>query len=103
MNKIRKGDTVEVTSGDDTGKRGRVLKIITAVNKAVVEGVNLVKKHKRKTQQDQKGGVVSIELPMALANLSLVCKQCNRPVRIGFSQAKDGSKARVCRRCKENI
>jgi large subunit ribosomal protein L24 len=103
MCKIKKGDTVQVVTGDDKGKKGKVLTILQQSQRAVVEGVNLVKKHKRRTQQDQQGGVVSIEAPLSLSNLMLFCKNCNRPVRTSFSLLKDGAKSRICKRCKEPI
>lgn len=103
MFKIRKGDTVGIIKGKDRGKKGRVLEIFTKEARALVEGVNLSKKAKRKTQQDQQGGIISLEMPINLACLSLVCKSCNRPVRIGFTIAADGTKSRYCKVCKEVI
>ncbi|MFH0738621.1 MAG: 50S ribosomal protein L24 [Candidatus Omnitrophota bacterium] len=103
MQKIRKGDTVEVIKGEDKGKKGKVLAILFAGRRALVEGINLVKKHKRKTQQDQQGGVVSIEAPISLSNLALFCKRCNSAVRAGFSKLADGTKTRICKACKEDL
>ena len=101
MYKIRKGDTIQVIKGKDKGKKGRVISIISQTKRALVEGVNQVKKHKRKTRQDQQGGIVNIELPISLSNIMLVCKHCSKPVRVGFSVAADGTKQRVCKVCKE--
>jgi large subunit ribosomal protein L24 len=103
MYKIRRDDTVQVIKGKDRGKKGRVLKILPGNCRAIVEGINLVKKHKRQTQTDQQGGIVSLEAPLALANLMLVCKHCNRATRVGFVLLKDGTKSRVCKACKEPI
>ncbi len=103
MFRIKKNDIVQAVKGKDKGKKGRVLTIFSDKKRALVEGVNMVKKHKRKTQQDQQGGIVSIESSIALSNLMLVCKQCNRPTRVGFVIAKDGSKTRVCKACKEQL
>lgn len=103
MLKIRKGDIVLVKSGDDQGKKGKVLKVFPKAGRVIVEGINLVKKHKRRTQQDQQGGVVSVELPLAVSNLLLFCKSCNRGVKVGFNTLKDGTKVRSCRACKETI
>lgn len=103
MYKIRLGDTVQVIKGNDRGKRGKVLKILPQEKRAIIEGINLVKKHKRKTQQDQPGGVVSIEAPISLSNLMLFCRHCSRPTRIGFSVLKNGEKTRICKVCKEVI
>ncbi|MFA5156355.1 MAG: 50S ribosomal protein L24 [Candidatus Omnitrophota bacterium] len=103
MFRIKKNDTVQAIKGRDKGKKGRVLEVFAERGRALVEGVNMVKKHKRKTQQDQQGGIVSIESTIALSNIMLVCKHCNRPSRVGFSVAKDGTKSRVCKACKELI
>jgi large subunit ribosomal protein L24 len=103
MFKIRRGDTVQVIKGKDRGKKGKVLEIMAARKRALVEGINLVKKHRRKTQQDQQGGIVSIEMSLAISNLMLVCKQCNVPVRIGFKTLPDKTKVRFCKACQEAI
>jgi len=103
MLKIRKGDIVVVRSGDDQGKKGKVLKVFPQANRAIVEGINLVKKHKRRTQQDQQGGIVSVELPLEISNLLIFCKGCNRGVKAGFNTLKDGTKTRFCRACKETL
>lgn len=101
MLKIKKGDMVQVIAGDDRGKKGKVLRILPGGKRALVEGVNLVKKHRRKTQQDQTGGIVSIESPLGLEKLMYFCKRCSAPVRVGFVPLKDGTKTRVCKACKE--
>lgn len=103
MFKIRQGDTVQVIKGKDRGKKGKVLWILPEGNRALVEGINLVKKHKRKTQQDQQGGVVSIEAAISISNLMQLCKNCNRPARVGITLLKDGTKVRFCKACKEPI
>lgn len=103
MFKIRKGDIVIVGSGDDQGKKGKVLKVFPGTSRAIVEGINLVKKHKRRTQQDQQGGVVSVELPLAISSLLVFCKSCNRGTKAGFNTLKDGTKVRFCRTCKETL
>ncbi len=103
MLKIKREDMVQVIKGRDSGKKGKVLSISSDEKRALVEGINLVKKHKRKTQQDQQGGVVSIESPIAVSNLMLLCKHCNRPARVGFTVLKDTTKARFCKACKEAI
>ncbi|MFA5089491.1 MAG: 50S ribosomal protein L24 [Candidatus Omnitrophota bacterium] len=103
MRKIRKGDIVQVTKGKDRGKKAKVLRIFLEKERAIVEGINLVKKHKRPTRDDQKGGIVPIEASVSIANLMYFCKNCNRPVRLGFIIAKDGSKSRICKGCKETV
>ncbi len=100
MLKLKKGDTVVVLKGKDRGKKAKVLNIFLAKQKALVEGINLVKKHRRQTRQDQKSGIVSIEAPIALANLMVFCKACNRGSRIEFVKNQDNTKSRVCKKCK---
>jgi large subunit ribosomal protein L24 len=101
MFKIKKNDTAQAIKGKDKGKKGRVLQVIDEGKKAIVEGINVAKKHKRQTRQDQKGGIVHIELPIAIGNLMVVCKSCNRPVRVGFKAVKGQEKTRFCKSCKE--
>ncbi len=100
MSKIRKGDIVQVIKGKDRDKKGKVLEIFSTDKKALVEGINLVKKHKRQTRQDQQAGIVSIEAPISISNLMLLCKSCNSPVRVEFKLLADGTKQRVCKACK---
>ena len=103
MNKIRKNDTVYVLSGKDRGKTGRVFKVYPALGRALVEGINYVKKHARKSQANPQGGIVQKENPIHLSNLALLCKTCKKRARIGFSILADGTKSRFCKRCKEVI
>jgi len=103
MFKIRKGDTIEVIKGKDRGKKGKVLAVMPLRGRAIVEGINMVKKHKRRTREDEKGGIVPIETPISLTNLMLFCKNCNCGRRVGFTILKDGTKSRICKECKEAI
>jgi large subunit ribosomal protein L24 len=103
MSKLRKGDIVQIIKGKDNGKKGKIISVFPDGSRAIIEGLNLAKKHKRQTRQDQKGGIVQIEAPVAIGNVMYVCKACNKPVRIGFSILKDGSKTRICKICKEAI
>ncbi|MFH0762465.1 MAG: 50S ribosomal protein L24 [Candidatus Omnitrophota bacterium] len=101
--KIKKGDTVLIAAGKDKGKKGKILAILQKERRVLVEGLNLVKKHRRQTRQDQQGGIVSIEAPIQASNLMFFCRHCNHPARVGFTVLKDGSKSRFCKHCKENI
>jgi large subunit ribosomal protein L24 len=103
VNRIRKNDTVFVLSGRDKGKSGRVFHVYPAEGTALVEGINYVKKHLRKTQANQQGGIVQKESPIRLSKLTLFCKNCDKPSRVGVSVLADGTKSRYCRRCKEAI
>jgi len=100
MQKIKKNDIVQVTKGKDKGKQGKVINIIADTGRALVEGLNLAKKHKRQSRQDQKGGIVSIEMPISISNLMLFCKHCSKPARVGITVLKDGTKSRFCKSCK---
>ena len=101
MVKIRRDDTVKVMVGKDRGKQGKVLQVFPERGRALVEGINLVKKHLKRTQDNPQGGVSAQERPVSVANLRRICPRCNRPVRIGFTVAADGAKQRVCKRCWE--
>lgn len=104
MFKIRKGDTVAVLTGKDKGKQGRVMHVYHEISKVLVEGINYVKKAKRRTSQEQQHtGIVQMEKPVAVSNLAVVCKNCNAPVRVSFSILKDKTKARICKKCNEAI
>jgi len=104
MFKIKKDDIIQVIKGKDRGKKGKVLEVFYGTTgRAIVEGINLIKKHKRATREDQKGGIISVEAPISIANLMYLCKHCNRPVRLGFSVLRDGTKSRICRSCKEAV
>ncbi len=100
MQKIKKNDIVQITKGKDKGKQGKVIDVIEDGARARVEGLNLAKKHKRQSRQDQKGGIVSIEMPVSISNLMLFCKHCSKPSRIGIMILKDGTKSRFCKSCK---
>jgi large subunit ribosomal protein L24 len=97
--RIKVNDTVLVTSGDDKGKRGRVLRVDRAGAQVVVEGVNKVWKHVRRSQKNPQGGRLSKELPIDLSKVQLVCPACNRPTRVGARQTADGGKERFCKKC----
>jgi len=97
--KLKKEDTVEVIAGKDKGKRGRVLKIARDADRVLVEGVNMVKKAKKKRKQNDRGGIVEIEAAIHASNLMIVCKKCG-PTRIGY-KADGDKKARFCKKCGE--
>ena len=94
MLRIKKNDMVMVITGKDKGKTGKVMRVLPQEERALVENINLVKKAKRRTQQDSKGGIVDIEAPIHLSNLMLLDKQSAQPVRFGSAVLKDGSKVR---------
>jgi large subunit ribosomal protein L24 len=95
--KLRKNDTVKVMTGREKGKTGRVVTIDRAKMRAVVEGLNMVKKAVKQKKQNQKAGITSVEAPLALGKLMIMCKKCG-PTRIGYLVSESGKK-RVCRKC----
>ncbi len=89
---IRKDDTVVVTAGDDKGKRGKVLRVLRAENKIVVEGVNRVYRHLKPSRRNPQGGRLSKEMPIDASNVSFIDPQTNVPTRVGIRYLEDGSK-----------
>lgn len=100
---IRKNDQVVVIAGKDKGKTGKVLRVFPQAKRVVVENINMVKKAQRKTQQNQQGGFVEIEVPVHISNVMLLDKKTNKPTRVGTSVLKDGSKVRISKRSGEAI
>lgn len=101
MLRIKKNDTVYVVAGKDRGKTGKVIRVHG--ERVLVEGVNRVKKHMRRTREDQKGGIIEVERPLHISNVQVYCRSCSKPARVGASVQKDRTKVRVCRKCKEAI
>jgi large subunit ribosomal protein L24 len=95
---IKKDDIVEVLTGEDKGKRGRVLSVDAETNKVLVEGVNRVYKHLKPNRRNQQGGRLSKEMPMNASNVALICPQTGRPTRVGMRYLADGSKERYSKR-----
>ena len=98
--RIRKGDKVFVTAGRDKGKTGKVLHVFPQRGRALVENINMVKKHTRKSQKNPQGGVIMQELPIHLSNLSAIDPSSNKPTRLKALVSADGSKQRVAARSK---
>jgi large subunit ribosomal protein L24 len=97
---VRRNDTVKVLAGKSKGRTGRVLRVYPAEGRAIVEGVNFVRKHTRANpQKNVQGGILEREAPIDASNLMVVCSECGRPTRVGHTIQDDGKKVRVCRRC----
>lgn len=102
--KIRKGDTVEIISGKDKSKKGKVVKVLLKEDRIIVEKINIIKRHKKKTGKDKEpGGILEYEAPINISNVLLVCPICSRSTRIGYKVDKEGNKTRVCKKCKKLI
>jgi len=100
--KIRKGDRVVVTTGRDKGKKGEVLKVFPSGNRALVSGVNTVKRHQRQTPRQQ-GGIISKEAPIDLSNIAHIDPKSGEPTRVGFKVLNDGRKVRFAKKSGEVI
>ncbi|MCR5859359.1 50S ribosomal protein L24 [Mesorhizobium sp. J428] len=96
MQKIRKGDKVVVLAGKDKGRTGEVLRMMPKDDKAVVRGINMVRRHQRQSQS-QEGGIISKEAPIHLSNIAVADPKDGKPTRVGF-EVKDGKKVRVAKR-----
>ncbi len=102
MNKIRKGDNVKILTGKDVGKTGTVHTVFPKKGKAIVSGINLIKKAQRRTMNvTTQAGIIEREAPVDLSNLAVICKNCGKPTRVGFTMVGEGQKARVCKKCGE--
>ena len=99
--KLKKEDNVQIITGKDKGKKGRILKIIRDKDRVVVEGINLVKKAQKKRKQQDRGGIVEIAAAIHSSNVMLICKKCG-PVKTGYKIVAD-KKIRMCRKCGEAI
>jgi large subunit ribosomal protein L24 len=96
---IRSGDTVQVIAGADRGMQSRVISVDRATGKALVDGVNRVYKHVRRSQKYPQGGRLSKEMPVQLSNLKFFCSSCGKGVRLGARFLDDGRKERFCKKC----
>ncbi len=102
MLKIKKGDKVQVLSGNDKGKSGKVLEVTPKTQKVLVEGINIKKKHVKPRKQGEEGGIISKEFPINSCKVNVVCPKCGKPTRIGFEMDKE-NKVRVCKKCGAKI
>jgi len=100
---IKKEDTVVVNAGSYKGVKGKVLAVDLEKNRAFVQGVAMVKKHMKARSAQEKGGIIEKEGPVALSNIQLYCKKCDKPVRVSHKILQDGKKVRACRKCGEII
>jgi large subunit ribosomal protein L24 len=100
--KVIKGDTVQVLSGKDAGKQGRVVRVFPVARRVLVEGVNMVKRHEKVRPASGRGGVtggiIHKELPVDASNVAVVCSSCDKPTRVGYEVGLEG-KERVCKKC----
>jgi len=100
---IKKNDNVIVISGDEKGKKGRVLAVYPEEDKLLVEKLNIIKRHMKPSKRYTRGGIIEKEAPIHRSNVMLLCPECGKPTRIGQGALENSKKVRVCKRCKEVI
>ena len=96
--KNKKGDTVQVLSGNDKGKKGEVLEVIPKTQKIIIKGVNVRKKHVKPRKQGEEGGIIPVECSIHSSKVNVVCPKCGKPARVGYVMEGD-TKVRVCKKC----
>jgi len=101
--KIKRNDQVQVLTGKDRGRRGEVRQVNVEEGRAIVTGVNMMKKHQRSGGPQQPGGIIDMEAPIQVSNLAVVCRSCDAAARVGFRVLEDGRKVRFCKKCNEAI
>jgi len=98
---IKKNDTVVVMTGKEKGKKGRVLTVNPSKESLLIEKINMIKKHMKPTRKYAQGGIIEKEAPIHISNVMAVCNKCAEPTRIGSRLLADGTKVRMCKKCKE--
>ena len=99
--RIRKNDVVQVITGEEKGKTGKVLSI--ADDRILVEGVNFIWKHLRRSQQHPHGARIQKESPLEVSNVQVLCQSCSKPTRVQIQRLEDGGRARLCRKCRQAV
>lgn len=100
--KLRKGDTVKVVLGKDSGKTGKIERVLSKEAKVIVEGMNQYKRHMKARSQTQPAEIVTLTKPLPVANVALICPKCNKPTRVGYIIEKE-TKNRTCKKCHQKI
>jgi large subunit ribosomal protein L24 len=101
--KIRKNDVVQVISGTQKGKTGKVLDVDRDAGRVLVEGVNFIWKHLRRSPQHPHGARIQKEASIHVSNVMLVCPSCSKPAKLGIKRLEDGDRARVCKKCRQAV
>lgn len=96
--RIKKGDTVQVLSGNDKGTKGEVLEVLPKADKLIVKGINVRKKHMKPRKQGEEGGIVPVECAIPSSKVNVVCPKCGKTTKVGYSVEKD-EKVRICKKC----
>lgn len=106
MQRVQKGDTVEVIAGKDKGERGEVVTVLPKHDRVIVSGVNIAKRHEKAKQVGNRqipAQIVEFNAPLHLSNVMLVCPKCSKATRVGYRVREDGFKTRYCKHCDANI
>jgi large subunit ribosomal protein L24 len=101
--RIHKGDRVVVRSGKYKGHRADVVRVLPTEGRVVLEGVNVAKRHTKPTRNTMQGGIIDKFMPMPVSSISLLCRSCGQPTRIGMKVDEQGRKVRVCRKCEAEL
>lgn len=101
--RIRKNDTVMVIAGKERGKTGKVLRVLRAEGRVIIERLNMVKRHRKARGVQSPGGIIEKEASINISNVMMMCERCNAPARVGRRRLEDGTGVRLCRRCGEAI
>jgi large subunit ribosomal protein L24 len=99
---IRKGDTIIVMTGKDKGRKGKVERVLTGSNELLVPGINVYKRHLKKRDEKNPGGIIDTVRPIFAPKVALICPSCGKPTRVGVLAVK-GEKVRICKKCKKKI
>ena len=103
MQRIKRDDTVLVTTGKERGKQGLVHKVLPEQRRIVIQGLNMVKRHQRQKDERNPAGIIEKEMPIHVSNVKLICRACEKPTRVRFRIRTDNVKVRVCRSCEQDI
>jgi large subunit ribosomal protein L24 len=101
--RLKKNDLVEVITGKEKGKTGKILKVVREKNLVLIEKINIIKRHTRPSPQSGQGGIVEKEAPLHVSKVMLICPKCATATRFRLTVTGEGKKARVCRKCKELV
>jgi len=100
--KLKKGDEVKVVRGKDKGKTGKIEKVFPKMDRVIIPNVNLYKRHLKARSQRQPSEIITLTKPLSVSNVKLVCPKCHLPTRVGY-KIGDGIKARICKKCSQEI
>lgn len=103
MQRIKRNDTVRVLSGKDRGRQGVVRRVMPDADRLVVQGINMIKRHQKARSLQEAGGIIEREASIHTSNVMLICKSCNKAVRVTFRERDDGQKVRRCKKCGEDV